>query len=63
MRRNVYAWFLCYAGMATSSVTTIPQHKMDIQTIDNSMPGNGDGKIESIVKFIIYTYLTLNHHQ
>lgn len=44
-----YAWFLCCAGTATttSSVTTIPQHKMDIQALDSSKPGNGGGKIES----------------
>ncbi|EFN65334.1 hypothetical protein EAG_14925 [Camponotus floridanus] len=29
----------------TSSVTTIPEHKMDIQDLDSSKSGNGGGKI------------------
>ncbi|XP_012224391.1 uncharacterized protein [Linepithema humile] len=39
-----------YSGKATtvSSATAIPQHKMDIQALDSSYPGNGGGKIESI---------------
>ncbi|XP_011159255.1 uncharacterized protein LOC105195521 isoform X2 [Solenopsis invicta] len=39
-RKTIY-----YSGTATttSSVTTIPQHKMDIQALDSSKSGNGGG--------------------
>lgn len=37
---------VCCAGTTTTTatVTTIPQHKMDIQALDSSKPDNDGGK-------------------
>ncbi|KAL0114276.1 hypothetical protein PUN28_011513 [Cardiocondyla obscurior] len=37
-RKTIY-----YSGTAATSSITIPQHKMDIQALDSSKPGNGGG--------------------